>query len=216
MNDTIHRLTERPLVWDTALLTDGLSPAAVQTVTAVRPARPDRVQVIIDHDTPAGSVAAAEHQANLQRFARENGLSFTCGRGVGYHLLAQQGLAAPGKVVIGCGRHMAAVGAAGALGLSLSPEDMARALETGTVSFCGRQRNISWSGDQQVYNLWLNHAEGDRGVLDAAFSLRSDGLLYTPLYLRDLSFGYACYQLKGCDLAAAVKQLNALLALPPA
>ena len=89
-------------------------------------------------------------------------------------------------------------------------------LETGTVSFCGRQRNISWSGDQQVYNLWLNHAEGDRGVLDAAFSLRSDGLLYTPLYLGDLSLGYACYQLKGCDLAAAVKQLNALLALPPA
>ena len=58
--------------------------------------------------------------------------------------------------------------------------------------------------------------EGNQGILDAAFSLRSDGLLYTPLYLRDLSFGYACYQLKGCDLAAAVKQLNALLALPPA
>ena len=134
MNDTIHRLTERPLVWDAALLTDGLSPDAVQTVTAVRPARPDRVWVIIDHDTPAGSVAAAEHQAHLQRFARENGLSFTCGRGVGYHLLAQQGIAGPGQVVIGCGRHMAAVGAAGALGLTLTPEAMARALETGTVS----------------------------------------------------------------------------------
>ena len=134
MNDTIHRLTERPLVWDAALLTDGLSPDAVQTVTAVRPARPDRVWVIIDHDTPAGSVAAAEHQAHLQRFARENGLSFTCGRGVGYHLLAQQGIAGPGQVLIGCGRHMAAVGAAGALGLTLTPEAMARAMETGTVS----------------------------------------------------------------------------------
>ena len=55
-----------------------------------------------------------------------------------------------------------------------------------------------------------------QGVLDAAFSLRSDGLLYTPLYLGDLSLGYACYQLKGCDLAAALEQLNALLALPPA
>ena len=134
MNDTLHRLTERPLVWDAALVTDGLAPATAQVVTAVRPVRPDRVQVIIDHDTPAGSVAAAEHQANLQRFARENGLSFTCGRGVGYHLLAQRGIAAPGQVISGCGRHMAAVGAAGALGLSLSPKDMARALETGTVS----------------------------------------------------------------------------------
>ena len=82
-------------------------------------------------------------------------------------------------------------------------------LETGTVQFYGRQRNISWSGDHQVYNFWLNHMEGDQGVLDAAFSLRSDGLLYTPLYLGDLSLGYACYQLKSCDLAAAVEQLNA-------
>lgn len=88
-------------------------------------------------------------------------------------------------------------------------------LEEGTVHFYGRQRNISWSGEQQVYNLWLNHVEGGQGVLDAAFSLRSDGLLYTPLYLGDLSLGYACYQLKGCDLAAAMEQLNALLALPP-
>ena len=89
-------------------------------------------------------------------------------------------------------------------------------LERGTVHFYGRPRNISWSGDQQVYSFWLNHAEGDQGVLDTAFSLRSDGMLYTPLYLGDLSLGYACYQLKGCDLAAAVEQLNALLALPSA
>lgn len=88
-------------------------------------------------------------------------------------------------------------------------------LEEGTVHFYGRQRNISWSGEQQVYSFWLNHAEGDQGVLDAEFDLRSDGLLYTPLYLGDLSLGYACYQLKGCDLAAAMEQLNALLALPP-
>ena len=87
--------------------------------------------------------------------------------------------------------------------------------ETGTVHFYGRERNISWSGDQQVYSFWLNHAEGDRGVLDAAFSLRSDGMVYTPLYLGNLHLGYVCRQLKGCDLAGAVEQLNALLDLPP-
>ena len=86
-------------------------------------------------------------------------------------------------------------------------------LEEGTVHFYGRQRNISWSGDQQVYNFWLNHVEGAQGVLDAEFSLRSDGLLYTPLFLGNMSLGYACYQLKGCDLAGAVEQLNALLGL---
>lgn len=89
-------------------------------------------------------------------------------------------------------------------------------LEAGTVHFYGRQRNISWSGEQQVYSFWLNHAEGNRWVLDARFDLRSDGLLYTPLYLGDLSLGYACYQLKDCDLPAAVGQMNTLLGLSPA
>lgn len=56
----------------------------------------------------------------------------------------------------------------------------------------------------------------DRGALDAEFSLRSDGMLYTPLYVGDWSLGYACYQLKGCDLAGAVEQMNALLDLPSA
>lgn len=41
-------------------------------------------------------------------------------------------------------------------------------------------------------------------------------MLYTPLYVGDWSLGYACYQLKGCDLAGAVEQMNALLDLPSA
>ena len=89
-------------------------------------------------------------------------------------------------------------------------------LETGTVHFYGRQRNIYWAENQQVYNLWFNHVEGDQGVLDAEFSLRSDGMLYTPLYVGEWSLGYACYQLKGCDLAGAVEQMNAMLDLPSA
>ena len=87
-------------------------------------------------------------------------------------------------------------------------------LEEGPVHFYGRQRNISWSGGQQVYSFWLNHVDENRGVLDAEFNLRSDGMLYTPLYVGDWSLGYACYQLKSCDLAGAVEQMNALLDLP--
>ena len=89
-------------------------------------------------------------------------------------------------------------------------------LETGTAHFWGRQRNISWSEDQQVYTFWLSHAEGDQGILDARFDLRSDGLLYTPLYLGNRHLGYICYQLKDCDLSAAVEQMNTLLHLPSA
>ena len=89
-------------------------------------------------------------------------------------------------------------------------------LETGTAHFWGRQRNISWSEDQQVYSFWLNHVDEKQGVLDARFDLRSDGLLYTPMYLGNWHLGYICYQLKDCDLTTAVEQLNALLHLPSA
>ena len=55
-----------------------------------------------------------------------------------------------------------------------------------------------------------------QGVLGARFDLRSDGLLYTPLYLGNWHLAYICYQLKDCDLAAAVEQMNTLLNLPSA
>ena len=53
------------VTWDRLLVTDGLSPEAVEQITAVSPAAPDRVWVVIDHDTPAGSVAVAEKQKAL-------------------------------------------------------------------------------------------------------------------------------------------------------
>ena len=40
------------VTWDRLLVTDGLSPEAVEQITAVSPAAPDRVWVVIDHDSP--------------------------------------------------------------------------------------------------------------------------------------------------------------------
>ena len=57
------------VTWDRLLVTDGLSPEVVEQITAVSPAAPDRVWVVIDHDTPAGSVAVAEKQKALLDWA---------------------------------------------------------------------------------------------------------------------------------------------------
>ena len=62
------------VTWDRLLVTDGLSPEAVEQITAVSPAAPDRVWVVIDHDTPAGSVAVAEKQKALLDWARLTGV----------------------------------------------------------------------------------------------------------------------------------------------
>lgn len=121
------------VTWDRLLVTDGLSPEAVEQITAVSPAAPDRVWVVIDHDTPAGSVAVAEKQKALLDWARQTGAVFRSGRGIGYALLLESGLR-EGEIVLSGGAHAAAVGAAGAMGLSLPPAELAGALESGQIS----------------------------------------------------------------------------------
>ena len=121
------------VTWDRLLVTDGLSPEAVEQITAVSPAAPDRVWVVIDHDTPAGSVAVAEKQKALLDWARQTGAVFRSGRGIGYALLLESGLR-EGEIVLSGGAHAAAVGAAGAVGLSLPPAELAGALESGQIS----------------------------------------------------------------------------------
>ena len=96
------------VTWDRLLVTDGLSPEAVEQITAVSPAAPDRVWVVIDHDTPAGSVAVAEKQKALLDWARQTGAVFRSGRGIGYALLLESGLR-EGEIVLSGGAHAAAV-----------------------------------------------------------------------------------------------------------
>ena len=47
--------------------------------------------MVIDHDTPAGSVAVAEKQKALLDWARQTGAVFRSGRGIGYALLLESG-----------------------------------------------------------------------------------------------------------------------------
>ena len=126
-------LAGEAVAWDRALVTDGLSPEAAARITAVSPAAPDKIWVVIDHDTPAGTVAVAEKQKALLDWSRQAGTVFRSGRGIGYALLLESGLRA-GEIVLSGGAHAAAVGASGAVGLSLPPAELARALESGQVS----------------------------------------------------------------------------------
>ena len=78
-------------------------------------------------------VAVAEKQKALLDWARQTGAVFRSGRGIGYALLLESGLR-EGEIVLSGGAHAAAVGAAGAVGLSLPPAELAGALESGQIS----------------------------------------------------------------------------------
>ncbi len=95
---------------------------------------PEKVKVFIDHDTPCGSVAVAVKQKALIRFAEENGCELFNGRGISHQIMLDR-FVARGDIVAGCFSHRALYGAAGALGISLSPEALAESLHSGEAAF---------------------------------------------------------------------------------
>lgn len=88
-------------------------------------------------------------------------------------------------------------------------------LAEASIRLDGRSRTITWtpSEGQALYHVFLNHIEGDHWALDAQFDLRSDGMLYTPLYIGSLSLGYARYQLSDCDMDAVDAEIQRLLGM---
>lgn len=96
------------------------------------PQRPERVKVFLDHETPCGSVAAAEAQKALVNFAGKTGCRLYNGTGVSYQIMLDAHVE-PGQLVVGCGTFGSLLGAAGAAYLRLPPEAMAASLLTGEV-----------------------------------------------------------------------------------
>ena len=94
---------------------------------------PEKVAVIIDHDTPSGSEKVSAIQRKLIRFAQKHRAIFHQGEGVGYQLLLDR-YVKTGQIVVGCGEHVGVFGAVGAIGLKVSPEELAEVLKTGFVS----------------------------------------------------------------------------------
>lgn len=88
-------------------------------------------------------------------------------------------------------------------------------LKGSSIRLYGRSGTITCypAEGQKIYRIYFNHIEGDSWVLDARFDLRSDGMLYTPLYIGDLSLGYVSYQLSGCDMDAVDAELQQLLGM---
>ncbi len=132
----MDKLTEKvstPIKPDILLITDNLSPQETDIIIQANVADARRVRVIIDHDTPSGTVAVAEKQKKLQNFAKNWNISYTYGQGISYQLLGEQE-DIKDCIIAGCGNHVSTVGAYGALGITVSAKEMASLLNGGTLN----------------------------------------------------------------------------------
>jgi methanogen homoaconitase large subunit len=122
---------------DLAMMHDSIAPSIIKILNdelgAARVHDPERIAVVVDHVAPASTVQNAEHQANLRRWVREQGIRhfFDVGRGISHPVLVEEGLARPGMLIVGSDSHSTGYGAVGAFGTGMGSTDMALALATG-------------------------------------------------------------------------------------
>ncbi|GHS85869.1 3-isopropylmalate dehydratase large subunit [Synergistales bacterium] len=96
---------------------------------------PDKIAFFIDHHSPSTSVGAVKHHSLMRRFAHDNGISefFDCGHGISHVVMIEEGLAAPGEIVVGTDSHTTGEGASGAFATGIGATEMAAVLATGRV-----------------------------------------------------------------------------------
>jgi len=124
---------------DAAMIHDITGPLAVRTFREMGGERvhdPSRVVMLFDHQVPADSIAAAENQAFMRGFAREQGIrNYDLREGVCHQVMLEKGHAAPGEIVIGSDSHTCMYGAVGAFATGVGSTDMGFALRFGALYF---------------------------------------------------------------------------------
>jgi 3-isopropylmalate/(R)-2-methylmalate dehydratase large subunit len=116
---------------DYIVITDGISHAAVNEITAVE--NPDKVLVIYDHDVPTGSPESADILRKNFEFSQKFNCRYIQAKGLGYQYMIDE-MVKKGEIIIGGGNHASVFGSKGALGLNVSRPELARVVETGRFS----------------------------------------------------------------------------------
>ncbi len=97
---------------------------------------PGRVAITFDLHIPARSEKVAVNQQMLRDFAKRQGVRlFDIDTGVGQHILMENGLVKPGKIIVGTDSHMNLLGAVGAAGFGMGTTDIAGAMYKGKLWF---------------------------------------------------------------------------------
>ncbi|MDD4465107.1 MAG: 3-isopropylmalate dehydratase large subunit [Dehalococcoidales bacterium] len=166
---------------DMVLSNDITGPIAIREFNKIGVSRvfdPKKVVMVPDHFTPNKDIASAEQAKMVREFCLQQGCHYyEVGRvGIEHVLLHEEGLVAPGEVIIGADSHTCTYGALGAFATGMGSTDIASAMATGHIwmkvpdtirfNYVGEPRR--WVGGKD----FILHAIGDIGV---------DGALYAAM-----------------------------------
>ncbi len=126
---------------DLVLGNDITAPVAINEFVkmgATRVFDPAKIALIPDHFVPNKDIKSATLAKQMREFAREQQIVhyYEVGRvGIEHALLPEQGIVAPGEVIIGADSHTCTYGAVGAFSTGVGSTDMAVGMATGECWF---------------------------------------------------------------------------------
>jgi 3-isopropylmalate/(R)-2-methylmalate dehydratase large subunit len=94
---------------------------------------PDRIVIILDHETPPQTPEQAGSHRQVREFVREQGIKkfFDVGEGICHQLMVGKGLVFPGELIFGKDSHSTTYGAVGAFGTPVDATETACLWATG-------------------------------------------------------------------------------------
>ena len=152
---------------DVAMGHDSLSPGIIKIMREQMGVQdvhdPSQIVLVMDHVAPASTVGNANAQAKIREFAKQQGIRlFDVGRGICHQVLVEEGIACPGRVIIGSDSHSTSYGAVSAFGTGMGSTDIALCWATGKAWFrIPETFRVSVSGqfnhgvDAKDLALWL-------------------------------------------------------------
>jgi 3-isopropylmalate/(R)-2-methylmalate dehydratase large subunit len=101
------------------------------------PADPAKIAMTFDYQAPAKVTKVAENQAICRKFAAKHGIEslYDVNRGIGQHVLLEDGRIHPGQVVVGTDSHMNLLGAVNCFATGCGTTDLVAAWRTGRLWF---------------------------------------------------------------------------------
>lgn len=173
---------------------------------------PSRIAFVFDHNFSPATEQAARTLHQVRRFALEHGIKnlFNGGNGSLHHVIIENGLWAPGQVIIGCDSHTPIYGALGAFATGVGNNSMAA---------LGFQHGLAWFRVPTTMQVYLHGTTRDGvGPRDVAQyvvgHLGEDSAIYQAVeyagpYVENLSIeDRMLFPLMSIDLGAKASFIN--------
>lgn len=172
-------------------ITTALSAEVFDRMGARRVFDPDRIALVNDHFVPAKDIAAATLAQAMRRFAERHGIRhyFELGNsGICHTLVPDEGLVAPGDLVVGADSHTCTYGAVGAFATGVGSTDMAAAWALGeswfrvpeTIRVVFQGRLAKWVGGKDLILRVIGEL-GEDGARYRALEFAGETIEWLPM-----------------------------------